>query len=239
MDDTAARGYRRSPAPARAPSAPSAPRGRRDRPAHGPRADSRTGRGRRPDARAVRAAAQKSSTRRHQYAGGGGRRLAAGVRDLVGNAAVDLVSDPGQHRHRHLRDGAGHDLAVERGEVAARPAAANEDDGVEVELSEPPQRKGDTSRRGATLDPDVDVGDPERMAARLQLLDEVVMAALPPLVTSPTRSGTGGSSWPHWPGAHPRRPGRGSARSRSAASRPTVNTGSMPFMTSWSRPDGG
>ena len=63
---------------------------------------------------------------------GGG--LAGGVRDLVGDAAVDLVADAGEHRYPHRRDRPRHELGVEGGEVGARTTAAGEHDDVDVEL---------------------------------------------------------------------------------------------------------
>ena len=55
----------------------------------------------------------------------------------------------------------------------------------------------------------------------------------PSLVIRPTRSGTGGSSSGRWRRASPSAASARSTRSRLAASRPTVNTGSMPVITSW------
>ncbi len=67
-----------------------------------------------------------------QRAGAGRRRLQRRVRDLVGDAAVDLVTEAGEHRQRARRDREGDRLGVERCEFVACPAAADDDDGVEV-----------------------------------------------------------------------------------------------------------
>ena len=77
-------------------------------------------------------------TRPHQQLRARGRGLAGVVRDLVGHAAVGLVPDARDDRHRHRRDRAGDQLGVERREVGARPAAAGEHHGVEVELRQLP-----------------------------------------------------------------------------------------------------
>ena len=75
----------------------------------------------------------------------GGRRLARGVRDLVGHAAVDLVADPGEDRYRHARDLPRHLFGVERTEVGPRAAAAGEDDDVDLEAGELAERPHDAA----------------------------------------------------------------------------------------------
>ena len=83
-----------------------------------------------------------------QFTGARGRCLQRGVRHLVGHAAVDLVTQPGEHRHRARGDGAGDDLGVEHGEFVLRAAAPDDHDRVEVpEPGERADRGGDVGGR--------------------------------------------------------------------------------------------
>ena len=59
------------------------------------------------------------------------RRLERAVGDLVGDAAVDLVAEAGEHRQPATGDRHGDRLGVEHRQFVARPAAADDDDGVE------------------------------------------------------------------------------------------------------------
>jgi hypothetical protein len=56
---------------------------------------------------------------RAQRDGACGGRLVRRMRDVVGDAAVDLVAHPGEHGHREPGDGARHAFGVERREVDA------------------------------------------------------------------------------------------------------------------------
>ena len=67
-----------------------------------------------------------------ERAGARRRRLQRRVGDLVGDAAVDLVAEAGEHRHRRGGDGPGDRLGVERGQLVAGAAATDDDDDVEA-----------------------------------------------------------------------------------------------------------
>ena len=59
-------------------------------------------------------------------------RLQRAVGDLVGDAAVDLVTEPGEHRQRRRGDGRGDGLVIERRQLGLRAAAADQHDDIEV-----------------------------------------------------------------------------------------------------------
>jgi len=103
----------------------------------------------------------------------GGRGLHAGVRDVVGDRTVRLVTDPGQDGDRHLGDGARDDLGVEGREVAARAAAPNDHDDVELLLREASQCPHEPARRRGPLHSHVAVRDSKRVAGGLELVDKV------------------------------------------------------------------
>ena len=107
------------------------------------------------------------------------RGLARGVRDLVGDAAVDLVADARDHRDRHRRDRPSNELGVERREIGAGTAAAGDDHDVDVEAGQLAERPLDPAGRRGSLHPDVDHADLPREAAPLQLVDEVVVRRAP------------------------------------------------------------
>ena len=100
----------------------------------------------------------------HEDLGARGRRLARGVGDLVGHAAVDLVPDAGDHRDRHRRDRPRHELGVERREVGAGPAAADEHHHVDSSSRRARAAPTRSPRRGRALHADVDHHHLERVA---------------------------------------------------------------------------
>jgi hypothetical protein len=107
-----------------------------------------------------------------------GRRLQRGVRHLIGDAAVDLVAQAGEHGHRGSDDRPRDHLGVEGGELVARPSAADEHDRIEaVPARVVPQRRhrpAHEPRRVRSLDPRSGKDDAEPEAAALQLIVEVV-----------------------------------------------------------------
>ena len=128
-----------------------------------------------------------------QCPGAGGRRLERGVGDLVGDAAVDLVAEPGEHGDRAGGDRQRDRLGVERGQLVAGAAAADHDDAVEIaapgracESRRPPSAppthpaRACRRRRGGTRNP-----------LRSSSSRKSCHAAEPTLATTPTRSGIG------------------------------------------------
>ena len=99
-------------------------------------------------------------------------RLQRGVGHLVGHAAVDLVAEPGEHGHRRGGDRPGDRLGIERGQLVAGAAAADDDDHVEAApLGVPRQRldrPGHPARRVGSLDRGVGEDDVEPEAAALR-----------------------------------------------------------------------
>ena len=110
-----------------------------------------------------------------QFAGARGRGLERGVGDLVGDAAVDLVAEPGEHGDRRRRDRPGDALGVEHGEFVAGAAATDDDERVEIDA--PRQRgdgRGDHLLGELALDAGVDHRQREPECAALEFVVEVV-----------------------------------------------------------------
>ena len=174
---------------------------------------------------------------------GGTRRggLVGGVGHVVGDAAVDLVTEAGE--------------APGTADSAMAKAMRSSSNTARSVREPPPRTRTMTSTaaaatgrgwRAATaaaasvpLHPNIDMGDAEPDAAALSSCRTSCQAALPRLATSPIRSGDrrdeeGGRCARS---ARPRRGGPAGA-SRSAASLPSVKRTSMPSITSDSRPVG-
>ncbi len=169
-----------------------------------------------------------------------GRCLQRGVRHLVGHAAVDLVTQPGEHRHRAGGDGAGDDLGVEHGEFVLRAAATDDHDGVEV--PEPGERARSRRRRWPTRTRPAPArrrrttgirGRSIRVRAR-----KSCQAAVPTLVTAPIRSGTGDKGRRRFASSSPSATRRRTISSRDWAMSPSVYFGSMPVIFRPMRPVG-
>ena len=101
--------------------------------------------------------------------------LARSVRDFVGDAAVDLVPDTREHRHRHRGDLTRHLLGVEGTKVGTGATAAHEDDDVDLQPGELVERPHDAPRGRGTLHPHVDDTHLPRVATGLELVHEVVV----------------------------------------------------------------
>ena len=111
----------------------------------------------------------------HQAGRARRRCLVGRVRDVVGDAAVDLVAHTGDDRHTERRDRTRDPFGVERREVEARAAAAHERDEPHAAIGEAPQRALDLLVGPVALHPRVDEVDPPRVRAALELGDEVVI----------------------------------------------------------------
>ena len=96
-----------------------------------------------------------------QELGRRGRRLAGLVGHQVGDAAVDLVADGRDHRHRAAGDRLGQVLLVEPAEVGARAAAAGDHDHVDAGGRQPGQRRHDLGLHLLALHPGAARDDPE------------------------------------------------------------------------------
>ena len=127
------------------------------------------------DARPHRVGAlQEPGDALHQRRGTRSGGLQRGVRHLVGDAAVDLVTEPGEHRQRRGGDGHRDGLGVERGQFATTATTADEHERVEVGMATQfPQCTGDLGHRRGTLHAHVDQPQHERQAAALDLVHEV------------------------------------------------------------------
>ena len=103
-----------------------------------------------------------------------GRRLVARVGDLVGDAAVDLVAEAGEHRQRRPGDRLGDRLGVEHGQLVAGTAPPDDDDRVEPAAAERVDRRGDHLHGALALDAHVADRQPEPHPAHVELVVEVV-----------------------------------------------------------------
>ena len=148
-------------------------------------------------------------------------RLGGGVGDLVGDRGVDLVADPGEHRHRARGDGPGDRLVVEGGQVRAGPAAAHEREHVEPVGGEHADGRRDRSGGVAALHPGVGAQHVEREAAPPQLVEEVGLGRRPLAGDEPdAERGQRERRGRRWRGAGPRRrAGRAARRGRPRAGR--------------------
>ena len=111
--------------------------------------------------------------------GAGGGRLVGGVGHMIGDAAVDLVAEAGEHGHGRVGDGEGDALVVERGQVGPRAAAAHDHDHVDGTARQRAHGAGHGGGRLLALHPHVHVRQPEPDAAALELLQDVVPRRAP------------------------------------------------------------
>ncbi len=86
------------------------------------------------------------------------------MRDIIGDAVVDLVSDAGENGDGTSGDGPHQRFGVEGGEIGAGTTAAHDGDDVEMAAAEGAQRGPNRSRRTSTLHAGVDNRDAEREA---------------------------------------------------------------------------
>ena len=89
------------------------------------------------------------------FCGNSGRGLQRGMGNGVGDRCVDLVANPGEDGNRSLRDTSGQCFVVKDGQVTARPAAADYDDHIEIELIQRAKRRHQTGGGKIALDPAV------------------------------------------------------------------------------------
>ncbi len=94
--------------------------------------------------------------------------------DLVGDAAIDLVPEAGEHRQSRSGDGHGDRFGVEHGQLVACSPTADDDDGVERTAGQQLDAASDHRHGTIALDTDVAHGEPEADAAALELVLEVV-----------------------------------------------------------------
>ena len=95
--------------------------------------------------------------------------------DGVGDAAVDLVPEPGEHRHGTHGDRERDRLGVERRQLVARSATSDDDDTVEIgTAAQCPDRRRDGQLGAGALHPRVEHRQMEPEAAADDLVVQVV-----------------------------------------------------------------
>src|SRR5690606_7700155 len=108
----------------------------------------------------------------------GGR---AGVGDEFGKGDIGLVADGCADGDGAAEDRLGDDALVERPQVFDAPAAAGEDDGVEVEICAraggPAQRAGDLGRGALALHANIDEGDFDGAAAAAEGVEHILQGS--------------------------------------------------------------